>query len=161
MKRTIAILFLGAVIAALLLLKCCADPSVVVREVVKSDTVTLVRVDTVIVEKPVPVRVVERRTDTLVVYRDRDTIHVPVPIAQYQFRDSLYTLDVSGYAVSVDRLEVYPRTIYRTINTTIERTVADKKRWGLGIQAGYGYNFGANKPGPYIGIGVQYSISRW
>ncbi len=161
MKRTITILFLGAVIAALLLWKCCADQSVVVREVVKSDTVTVVRVDTLVVERPVPVRVVEQRTDTLVVYRDRDTIHVPVPIAQYQFRDSLYTLDVSGYGVSVDRLEVYPRTIYQTIHTTTERTIKDKKRWGLGLQAGYGYNFGSGKLSPYIGVGVQYSLWKW
>lgn len=162
MKRTIAILLMGAAIVALLLLKRCTEPPIVVREVVHSDTVTVVRVDTVVVEKPVPVRVVEQRTDTLVVYRDRgDTVFVPVPIAQYSFRDSLYALDVSGYAVSIDRLELYPRTIYRTINTTTERIIKDKKRWGIGIQAGYGYNFGANKPGPYVGIGVQYCVVRW
>lgn len=161
MKRTIAILLLGAAMAALLLWKYCASPSVVVREVVRADTVTLVRVDTVVIERPVPVRVVEQRTDTLTVYRGTDTVRVPVPISQYQFRDSLYTLDVSGYSVSIDRLEVYPRTIYKTIANTVERTIMDKKRWGLGIQAGYGYNFGANKPGPYIGIGVQYSVVRW
>lgn len=159
--RTIAFILLGAAIAALLLLKRCAEPAVVVREVVKSDTVTVVRVDTVIVKKPIPVRVVERRTDTLTVYRGTDTLFVPVPIAQYQFRDSLYALDITGYAVSVDRLEVYPRTTYRTIHTTTERVIKDRRRWALGLQAGYGYNFSAGKPGPYIGIGLQYNLIRW
>ncbi|MDE5944365.1 MAG: hypothetical protein K2G93_02125 [Rikenella sp.] len=166
--RTIAFILLGAAIAALLLLKCCSGPSVVVREVVRADTVTVVRVDTVIVEKPVPVRVVEQEPvyiqvpvpgDT--VFEPGDTVRVPVPISQYQFRDSLYALDVSGYAVSVDRIEVYPRTIYRTINQTTERIITDKKRWGLGIQAGYGYNFGSGKLSPYVGVGVQYSVIRF
>lgn len=164
MKNIWNVILTALVIAggALLLMRHCAGPSVIVREVVRADTLTVVRVDTVVVEKPVPVRVVERRTDTLIVYRDRgDTVHVPIPIRQYQFRDSLYALDVSGYGVSVDRLEIYPRTIYRTINTATERVVKDRRRWGLGLQAGYGYNFGANKPGPYVGIGVQYSVVRW
>lgn len=160
MKQAL-IVIIAVMIGAVLFLRHCSGPSIVVREVVHSDTVTVVQVDTVVVEKPVPVRVVEQRTDTLVVYQDRDTIHVPVPIRQYQFRDSLYALDVSGYAVSIDRLELYPHTVYRTIATTTERVVKDKRRWGLGLQAGYGYNFASGKPAPYVGIGVQYSLWRW
>lgn len=159
MKNTITIIL--AVIAVLLLLKTCSGPAVVVKEVVKSDTVTLIKVDTVVIEKPVPVRVIEKRTDTLTIYRDGDTVLVPVPIRQYAFRDSLYTLDVSGFNVSVDRLEVYPRTVYKTINTSTERTIKDNRRWGLGIQAGYGYGFDSRKLSPYIGIGIQYSLWRW
>lgn len=159
MKQAITIIL--SVIAALLLLKTCSGPAVVVKEMVQSDTVTLVRVDTVVIEKPVPVRVIEKRTDTLIVYRDRDTVLVPVPIRQYAFRDSLYALDVCGFNVSVDRLEVYPRTIYKTINTNTERTIKDNRRWGLGIQAGYGYDFGSRKLSPHIGIGIQYSLWRW
>lgn len=157
-------IIIGAVLAFIVgagLTRYCSTPRMEVQEVVHADTVTIVRVDTVVVEKPVPVRVVEKRTDTLTVYRGTDTLYVPVPIRQYSFRDSLYSLDVSGYHVSVDRLEVYPRTIYRTINTTTERTVTDKKRWGLGIQVGYGYNFGTGKPAPYVGVGVQYSLWRF
>lgn len=159
MKNTITIIL--AVIAVLLLLKTCSGPAVVVKEVVKSDTVTLIKVDTVVIEKPVPVRVIEKRTDTLTIYRNGDTVLVPVPIRQYAFRDSLYALDVCGFNVSVDRLEVYPRTVYKTINTSTERTIKDNRRWGLGIQAGYGYGFDSRKLSPYIGIGIQYSLWRW
>ncbi len=167
MMRSITFILLGAVIAALLLLRHCG-PSVVVREVVHADTVTLVRVDTVVIERPVPVRVVEEEPvyiqmpvpgDTI--FEPGDTVFVPVPISQYSFRDSLYALDVSGYGVSIDRLELYPRTIYQTIHTTTERVVKDKKRWGLGLQAGYGYAFGPRRFAPYIGVGVQYSVLRW
>lgn len=69
MKNAITIA-LASIAVLLLLLKTCSGPAVVVKEVVKSDTVTLVRVDTIVIEKPVPVRVIEKRTDTLTVYRD-------------------------------------------------------------------------------------------
>lgn len=159
MKNAITIAL--AVIAVFLLLKTCSGPAVVVKEVVQSDTVTLVKVDTVLIEKPVPVRVIEKRTDTLTIYRDGDTVLVPVPIRQYAFRDSLYALDVSGFNVSVDKMEVYPRTVYKTINTNTERTIKDNRRWGLGVQAGYGYDFSSRKLSPHIGIGIQYSLWRW
>ncbi len=148
----------------------CSEPRTEVRETVRTDTLTVVRVDTVVVEKPAPVKVVEKEPvyiqvpvpgDT--VFLPGDTLAVPVPIRQYSFRDSLYALDVSGFNVTLDRLEVYPRTIYKTIANTVERTVTDKKRWGIGLQAGYGYNFGSSsaRPAPYVGIGVQYSLWRF
>ena len=164
-------IIIGIVLAFLVgigLTRYCSEPRTEVRETVRTDTLTVVRVDTVLVEKPVPVRVAEKEPvyiqvpvpgDT--VFLPGDTLEVPVPIRQYSFCDSLYSLDVSGFNVTLDRREVYPRTVYKTITNTTERTVTDKKRWGIGVQAGYGYNFGSNKPGPYIGIGVQYNIVRW
>ena len=150
-----------AIVAGFFLGRGCSRSRTEVIEVTSTDTVTVTRIDTVVVERPTPVKVVEKRTDTLTVYRGTDTLYVPVPIRQYSFRDSLYSLDVSGFNVTLDRLEVYPRTVYKTITNTTERTVTEKKRWGIGVQAGYGYNFGSEKPGPYIGIGVQYSLWRW
>lgn len=150
-----------ALVAGLFLGRGCSTPQPEIVEKHQSDTVTITRIDTVVVERPVPVRVVEKRTDTLTLYRGTDTLYVPVPISRYSFRDSLYALDVSGYNVTLDHLEVYPRTIYRTVTHTTERTFTDRKRWGIGLQAGYGYNFGSEKPGPYIGIGVQYNIVQW
>lgn len=167
MKNTFTIIL--AVVAALLLLRVCSGPSVLIKEVTKSDTVTLVRIDTVVIEKPVPVRVVEKEPVFIQVpvpgdttLKPGDTMQVPVPMMQYHFQeDSLYSLDVSGFNVSVDRLEVYPRTIYKTINTTTVRTEKDNRRWGIGFQAGYGYNFGTGKLSPYIGIGLQWSVWRF
>ena len=150
-----------ALVAGLFLGRGCSTPQPEIVEKHQSDTVTLTRIDTVVVERPVPVRVVEKRTDTLTLYRGTDTLYVPVPIRQYSFRDSLYSLDVSGYHVTLDRLEVYPRTVYKTITNTTERTIQEKKRWGIGLQAGYGYNFGSGKAGPYVGIGLQYSLWKF
>ena len=150
-----------AIVAGFFLGRGCSRSRTEVIEVTSTDTVTVKRIDSVVVERPTPVKLVEKSTYTLTVYRGTDTLYVPVPIRQYSFRDSLYSLDVSGFNVTLDRLEVYPKTVYRTVTNTSERVVTDRKRWGLGIQAGYGYNFGSGKPGPYIGIGVQYSLWRW
>lgn len=141
MKRILIALFAILVVAggAVLLLRHCSGPSVVVR----ADTVTLVRVDTVVIEKPVPVRVVEKEPvyiqmaipkDTI--FEPGDTVFVPVPILQYQFRDSLCALDVSGYGVSIDRLEVYPRTIYQTISKPPNGWSKTKGGGGFFIQKG-------------------------
>ena len=61
--------------------QCTPSAPVTLIEKQTSDTVTLTRIDTVVVERPVPVRVVETRTDTLLLYRPQDTIRVPVPIS--------------------------------------------------------------------------------
>ncbi len=173
MKDTFAV-FAGMITALvlvfvpLLLLRQCSG-STAVKEKTTTDTVTIVRIDTVVIEKPKPVRVVEKEPvfirvpvpgDTTL--KPGDTMQVPVPMMQYHFqKDSLYSLDVTGFNVSVDKMEVYPGTVYKTINTTTVRTEKDNRRWGIGIQAGYGYNFGTGKLAPYIGVGVQYSLWRW
>lgn len=162
MKNAHWILFaLLALVAGLFLGRGCSTKRTEIVETQTSDTITITRIDTVVVERPVPVRVVEKRTDTLTLYRGTDTLYVPVPISRYSFRDSLYALDVSGFNVTLDQLEVYPRTVYKTITNTTERTIQEKKRWGIGLQAGYGYNFGSGKAGPYVGIGLQYSLWKF
>lgn len=196
-----------ALVAGLFLGRGCSTPQPEIVEKHQSDTVTLTRIDTVVVERPVPIQVVEKRTDTITVVVNNgkvtsiqpcgsgskeqtepvkggmDTVmlpvkgdeedvsasadsgsmllKVPIPISQYIFRDSLYYLKISGFNVTLERMEVYPRTVYQTVTNTMERTVTDKKRWGIGLQAGYGYNFGSGKPGPYVGIGLQYNIVQW
>lgn len=35
------------------------------------------------------------------------------------------------------------------------------KRWGVGIQAGYGVQADNLKPAPYVGAGISYNIVRW
>lgn len=118
--------------------------TIVKREVV-ADTIERLRV----VYRELPsVEVV--RTDTIVV---RDTVRVAVPISRYTFADSLYRCEVEGYDVELKRMEVYPRTIYRT------QTITKPSRWGVGVQVGYGMS----REGitPYVGVGLQYNIFQF
>ena len=121
--------------------------------------------DTIIVEKPILQKVA--MTDTLrlpVLTRDtlmlHDTVFVTLPIEQRQYGDTRYTAWVSGYRPQLDSIHIYQQTQY----ITKEVKVATKpKRWGIGLQAGYGVSLhnGQVSPAPYIGVGLSYSIINW
>lgn len=95
-------------------------------------------------------------TDSIVV-RYGDTIPAIIPITQKEYRDSTYEAWVSGYEVNLDSINVFSKTITKTIYTT--SAASKNKHWGLGIQAGGGY--GLHGFSPYIGIGVQYNFLNW
>lgn len=112
---------------------------------------TVVKVDTLLISPPMAPLLVIRLTDTM---RIGDTV---VHREQAYYEDSLYRAWVSGYRPRLDSLMVFPRTVYQTVTNDIyHKIVPKKKRWGLGLQAGYGYPGGA-----YIGVGVSYNLLQW
>lgn len=123
-------------------------------EVVR-DTIITNRIDTV--RDTIPVSVYESVVDSFPfvvpapVPGDtvRDTVYLP--ITQKIYKDSLYTAYVSGYRAKLDSIEVYSKT-----RTVFVRERAKQKRFGLGIQIGYG--FSGNKLSPYIGIGMNCNL---
>lgn len=123
--------------------------------VYKPDTITMVRVDTVIHEKVIPKNIVVDRIvyDTLF-SRDSVLVAVNVPISRYTYSDSLYSAEISGYRVSLDKMEVFNREVTNTVTNTVIKRVP--KRWGLGVSAGY--SFTPQGFQPYIGVGVNYNV---
>ena len=122
-------------------------------------TDTLVLTDTIIKFQPKPYKV------TII-----DTIYLPQQPQQPQqpqidtlirqeiiYKDSTYMAVVGGIEPYLKSIEIYPKTIYVNNNTTT--TIKVRSRFGLGVQAGYGY--GRNGLQPYIGIGVQYNFMQW
>lgn len=119
---------------------------------------TLVVRDTIMRDRPVFVDRYLVRTDTVkLAAHDTtlrvDSVLVDVPIERLIYEeDSLYRAVVSGYRPSLDSLLVY--------RTTTEITkfvpVPVKKRWGVGIQAGYG--FSRQGISPYVGVGISYNL---
>ena len=122
-------------------------------------TDTLVLTDTIIKFQPKPYKV------TII-----DTIYLPQQPQQPQqpqidtlirqevtYKDSTYTAVVGGIEPYLKSIEIYPKTIYVNNNTTT--TIKVRSRFGLGVQAGYGY--GRNGLQPYVGIGVQYNLIQW
>lgn len=96
------------------------------------------------------------KKDTCKVKQDTcmpDSAEVVIPITQKVYEDSLYRAWVSGYDVNLDSIEVYTRT--REIRISVP-FLAKHKRWGLGLQAGYGY-----PNGWYIGVGITYNLLQW
>lgn len=118
--------------------------------------------DTLLIERPVPVEV--RVVDTMLValtdtIRLSDTVYLRLPREIKQYEDSLFRAQVSGYRPALDWIEVYPQTVYLT---KVVKT-QDDRRWGVGLQAGYGaYAAGGQiRLAPYLGIGMSYDILRW
>ena len=125
-------------------------------------TDTLVLTDTIIKFQPKPYKV------TII-----DTIYLPQQPQKPQkpqqpqidtliqqeviYKDSTYMAVVGGIEPYLKSIEIYPKTIYVNNNTTT--TIKVRSRFGLGVQAGYGY--GRNGLQPYIGIGVQYNLIQW
>lgn len=119
------------------------------------ETVTVVRVDTVTRERVVPCTITTNRVILDTLY-SKDTVFtaVYVPISTYIFEDSLYRAEVSGYRVSMDKIELFNRST--TTTTNVSMPVIRPKRFGLGVQVGYG----VSKTGltPYFGVGLSYNV---
>lgn len=112
---------------------------------------TVVKVDTLLISAPMAPLLVFQLTDTM---RIGDTV---VYREQAYYEDSLYRAWVSGYRPRLDSLQIFQRTVYQTVTNDIYHTVVPKKkRWGLGLQAGYGYPGGF-----YVGGGVSYNLWQW
>lgn len=152
---------------AALLLAYCAGCNTAQQRAISSaiqQADTLVIRDTITREMPVYVTNTRVRTEYVPVrdtLRLHDTLFVPITIEKRVYKDSLYRAEISGYKPSLDKIEIYQQT--RTITKVEQVLVKDKKRWGLGIQAGYGVGIhsGVVYTTPYIGVGVSYNLLRW
>lgn len=115
--------------------------------------------DSVIIRYVTTTLPVVQHIDTVTVF---DSVKVEIPITQKEYRDSTYHAFVSGYMPSLDSITVYPRTIYIN-STTTNKYIPKAKRWGIGLQAGYGVyiNNSTVHTAPYIGIGISYDIFSW
>lgn len=127
-----------------------------------ADTVTVIRHDTIKIDSPVPVykyvkeKVVVHDTTLL---SETDTVIqvVELPREYLVYKDTSYRAVVSGVQPRLDSIEIYQRNAFSTITKFVE--VKKPSRWGLGVQAGYGYN--GRKWSPYVGAGVSFNIVSW
>jgi hypothetical protein len=130
------------------------------------DTVRVTVYDTITYRKPVAVDSVVVRYVTAKIpvasvqdsvirpEEPQDSAEVAVPITQKVYRDTAYTAWVSGYMPSLDSISIRQSTHYVT-----ETVPTRRKRWGVGVHAGYGVTAERNpRFAPYIGIGITYNL---
>lgn len=159
MKTIRVIVIAVALLVTAFIIGRCTAPKYEAETQIIEQVDTLVLRDTVIREKPV------YRTEYVFV-RDsvrvqvHDTVFVSLPRQLRVYQDSLYRAEVSGVDPTLDRIEVYPQIRYITRTETQTISVTQRRRWGIGVQVGYGITKqGASfYPGPYIGVGVSYNI---
>ena len=115
---------------------------------------TVVKLDTVLISAPIAVFWQILPNDTV---RIGDTL---LHRKRVVYEDSLYHAVVSGYVdPRLDSIKVFPKTVYQVETNDIYHPVPikpKKKRWGLGLQAGYGY-----PGGMYVGAGISYNLFVW
>lgn len=130
---------------------------------------TVVGLDTLVIRDTVreryPVYVERMVTDTMLValtdtVRVSDTVYVCLPREQKRYADTNYVAWVSGYRPRLDSIEVYQATRYVTKEIILP---GPARRWGIGIQAGYGIGLAGGKVTgmPYIGVGISYDLIRF
>ena len=128
--------------------------------VVLTDTIEVVRWDTIVRTQPV---VVEQKALGLKAYRVKllgrieptdslfDSVDVELPIEQKVYGDSTYKAWVSGFDARLDSIKFYQPTKYITITTKQKLS-----RWNVGLQGGVGITPKGIQP--YIGVGVSYKL---
>lgn len=162
MKKTLTIagvigLLSAALFAALIVFRWPITTRPTVTTEYRTDTI--VRVDTVVHTVFMPYKVTEIRTDTITVYVEKplnpgDSVAVTVPVEEVRYRGPDYDLTIGGYRPYLKSLTIYPRTV--TVTNTEIQTVTRRNRYGVGVQVGYGITKGG--PGPYVGIGLHYTL---
>lgn len=167
MKKTIiilAILLLASTLANVMLLNR-AGPEVVEKVITTYDTIPYrqpVPVDSVVLryvteklpaadQPSSPKASVETLVDSIVCQTPKDSVEVVIPITQKIYEDSTFRAYVSGYHPALDSIQIFQRKA-----TVYIRSPTKNKRWGIGIQAGFGLT--PHRVQPYIGIGISYNI---
>lgn len=151
------------ILAFILLLKCGREPTGIVQSYY--DTISFydtIKYDTLIPRDSVVIKYV---TDKLPVAKDsamcdssmqdkfqQDSAKVIIPITQKYYKEDDFEAWVSGYKAALDSIHVFPEHFYL-------KEKVKKKRWGIGLQVGYGVFPGDR--GGYCGIGVSYNLFQW
>lgn len=138
------------------------EPVVVIDTCIVYDTIRYIQPipkDSVVIRYVTEKLPVAQRADT-VIMTVRDSVLVEIPITQKEYKDSCYHAFVSGYRPQLDSIFIFNQK--ETITIT-NHTINKNKKWGIGIQAGYGtyVNNGVVRGTPYIGIGISYNIFSW
>ena len=133
----------------------------------RTDTV-IIR-DTELIDRPVEAGA--RTIDTILVstalpahgdtVRLTDTVYMHLPVEQKHYSAPEYDAWVSGYRPNLDSLRIHTQSARITSTIPIPAT-SKPRRWGIGIQVGYGMT-AAPRPEfhPYIGIGISYNFIRF
>lgn len=147
------------IISVLLLLNLInAQPKEKVVEKIKIEYI--VKYDTIIKEKPIPINKYIYKTIRDTVFVNNSPTIADIPIERKIYQDDDYRAVISGYKPNIDTLQIFRKD--SLIYTTIEREktiIRDYSRWAISLQGGYGFT----KQGfsPFVGIGVSYDLIRF
>lgn len=115
-----------------------------------TDTITIVRTDTI--RERIPHFISEMVLDTIFVEKVSENV-LKLPITQKYYNTDSYQAWVSGYKPNLDSINVFNKVVERTVNHTIDRVVYPKSiDWYLNA----GSMFIDKKAAPYVGLNVKF-----
>lgn len=85
-----------------------------------------------------------------------DSVDVIIPLTEKEYRTDDYRIVVSGYRPQLVSAEFYRRTETGVVNPPKPK----KKRWGIGLSAGYGIGL-SGKTEPFLGVTLNYNLLQW
>lgn len=121
----------------------------VIVEKVTSDTVTIVKYDTIRDIKPI--KVTERVTDTLLVKTENDSV-IKLPITQKYYSTDEYQAWVSGYEPNLDSIYTFSKVITKTITNTTTKEIYPKTT-DVFLEAGC--NYIGEEISPFLGASLK------
>ena len=126
-------------------------------KIVQYDTLPpVVHLDTIRDTVPVPKYVHIVRYDTIHDTADGKPIHLPIPISRYLFTDdSTYRMEVEGYNVQANSIEVYPPDGY---TNRYPAGRGSRQAETLGDRRERRGSFNARGGKAVCGVGVQYQL---
>lgn len=141
--------YIVIVILAVCLVLSLTHKKEVILENRTTDTITIVRSDTI--RERIPHFITEKVLDTIFVEKVSEN-GLKLPITQRYYSTDLYQAWVSGYKPNLDSINVFNKVVERTVNHTIDRVVYPKSiDWYLNV----GSMFIDKKVAPYVGISVK------
>lgn len=142
--------YIVIVILAVCLVLSLTHKKEVILENRTTDTITIVRADTI--RERIPHFITEKVLDTIFVEKVSEN-GLKLPITQRYYSTDLYQAWVSGYKPSLDSINVFNKVVERTVNHTIDRVVYPKSiDWYLNA----GSMFIDKKVAPYVGLNVKF-----
>lgn len=154
--NVVLLLLAGATVGGYVMGRLCARMHPPVTPV-QTDTVIVVRRDTVTVFQPVPVSQTIVRRDT-VFFWISDTVRVPVPvdITERTYKGDDYQAVVSGYHPKLETITVFPKTVTVYTTQTVEKPVP--YRWT--VSPFVGADIGHETFAARVGIMADYSPKK-
>lgn len=142
-------------IIVLICLKCCYCFKAKEEPIPQTDTITIIKRDTITIISPQPV----------IQYRDkivRDTLYsidsipvlVDLPIETKVYADSSYRAVVSGYKAELDSIYIFNKNQIQTINKITYKT----KKWNFSPSVGIGYGMFGKRIDMYVGFSLNYNF---
>lgn len=142
--------YIVIVLLVVVLILSLTHPREVVVETHTTDTVTIVRVDTI--RESFPHFVYEKVLDTIFIKKVSEN-GLKLPITQRYYANDLYQAWISGYKPNLDSINVFNKVIERAVNHTVDRVVYPKTvDWYMNA----GSMFIDKKAAPYLGLNVKF-----